>query len=382
MYLMFTRPGTYCLPCVQWSKGEYTGANNQQDDFAVMNSNGMPLRTDDVGNTSATASTLNDGTISAGVTTYTTRGIIHASTDVDVFSFTSQASSVTATVAEASRSANLDAVLTLTDSTGAVLSTANPIGVLGATLTLTVPSAGTYFVSVQGTGEGDPLVTGYSSYGSLGNYALTVSATVQPTGTPPTAVAAATSAASGAAPLTVSFSAAGSSDSDGTIASYVWTFGDGTPTATGVTTSHVFSTVGTFSVTVRVTDNSGLSATGSSPPIVVTASASQRIIHVAKLTLALTRKRRTFTAVASVRIVDAAGSPVQGATVSGVWSGMSAASSMASGTATTGPNGVAFAAATSLRKQGTAVFTVTGVSLPGTSYDPAANARTLVSRSW
>lgn len=44
---------------------------------------------------------------------------------------------------------------------------------------------------------------------------------------PPTAVASATPT-SGTAPLNIAFSAAGSSDPDGSIASYQWAFGDGT----------------------------------------------------------------------------------------------------------------------------------------------------------
>ena len=44
---------------------------------------------------------------------------------------------------------------------------------------------------------------------------------------PPTAVAAATTPAVGPAPLTVTLSGEESSDPDGTIVSYVWTFPDG-----------------------------------------------------------------------------------------------------------------------------------------------------------
>ena len=39
----------------QFSKGEYAGANNTEDDFAVIQAHGLPLRADDHGNTTATA---------------------------------------------------------------------------------------------------------------------------------------------------------------------------------------------------------------------------------------------------------------------------------------------------------------------------------------
>jgi PKD repeat protein len=64
---------------------------------------------------------------------------------------------------------------------------------------------------------------------------------------------------SGAPPLAVAFNAAGSSDADGTIARYAWTFGDAV-SATGITANHTYTTVGTYTVTLTVTDNSGGSA--------------------------------------------------------------------------------------------------------------------------
>ncbi len=63
----------------------------------------------------------------------------------------------------------------------------------------------------------------------------------------------------GPAPLTVAVNGTGSSDSDGTIVGYAWTFGDG-GTASGVTASHVYTTVGTYTITLTVTDNSGATA--------------------------------------------------------------------------------------------------------------------------
>lgn len=57
----------------------------------------------------------------------------------------------------------------------------------------------------------------------------------------------------------VAVDASGSSDPDGTLAGYAWSFGDGT-TATGPTASHLYSTTGDKTITLTVTDNSGLSS--------------------------------------------------------------------------------------------------------------------------
>jgi PKD repeat protein len=58
----------------------------------------------------------------------------------------------------------------------------------------------------------------------------------------------------------VTFNGSGSSDPDGTIASYAWNFGDGA-TASGVSVTHAFSSSGTYAVTLTVTDNKGSTAT-------------------------------------------------------------------------------------------------------------------------
>ena len=67
--------------------------------------------------------------------------------------------------------------------------------------------------------------------------------------------------ASGSAPLTVQLDASVSTDTGGSIASYAWNFSDNSAAGSGVTTSHVFQTTGTYTVTLTVTDNGG--ATGS-----------------------------------------------------------------------------------------------------------------------
>ena len=76
---------------------------------------------------------------------------------------------------------------------------------------------------------------------------------------PPTASFTATPS-SGQVPLTVAFDASASSDPDGTIARYDWAFGDG-GAGTGVTTSHVFQGVGSFTVTLTVRDDDGAAST-------------------------------------------------------------------------------------------------------------------------
>ena len=52
------------------------------------------------------------------------------------------------------------------------------------------------------------------------------------------------------------FDATGSTDPDGTIAAYLWYFGDGT-TGSGDATSHSYTAAGTYAVTLTVTDDDG-----------------------------------------------------------------------------------------------------------------------------
>jgi PKD repeat protein len=60
--------------------------------------------------------------------------------------------------------------------------------------------------------------------------------------------------------LACSFTGAGSSDPDGTVARYAWAFGDGA-TATGATASHTYAAAGTYEATLTVTDDQGATAT-------------------------------------------------------------------------------------------------------------------------
>ena len=46
----------------------------------------------------------------------------------------------------------------------------SPTATLSASVSFNLPSAGTYYVIVEGVGFGNPLNTGYSDYGSVGQY--------------------------------------------------------------------------------------------------------------------------------------------------------------------------------------------------------------------
>jgi PKD repeat protein len=120
------------------------------------------------------------------------------------------------------------------------------------------------------TGSG---VSTSKSYTAPGTYTITLTVTdnagatggttrtvaVTASNQPPVAsVSAHPSPAGTGVPIT--FSAAGSFDPDGSIASYAWNFGDGT-TGSGASTSKSYSTAGTYTVTLTVTDNGGASAT-------------------------------------------------------------------------------------------------------------------------
>ncbi|XVQ89138.1 PQQ-dependent sugar dehydrogenase [Microbispora siamensis] len=77
----------------------------------------------------------------------------------------------------------------------------------------------------------------------------------------PTAVASANKT-SGAAPLTVTFSSAGSSDPEGGALTYSWAFGDGT-TSTAANPTKTYNTNGTYTATLTVRDPQGATGTAS-----------------------------------------------------------------------------------------------------------------------
>ena len=157
----------YDQELVQWSQGEYPDANNQEDDLNIIaTQNGFGYRADDHGSTIGTPEPMivTDDDISQS-------GIIEANTDVDYFEFATYSGPVSLDIDPFYLSPNLDILATLYDESGTAIATSNPVDRLDAGFNLTL-DAGTYYLSVDGTGKPVTTDPGYSDYGSLGYYSI------------------------------------------------------------------------------------------------------------------------------------------------------------------------------------------------------------------
>jgi PKD repeat protein len=207
-------------------------------------------------------------------------------------------SGVQVTIANQPPTATLSITNSLTKSslTGSVTA---PASITASTVGSTDPD-GTIAGSTINFGDGSAPVSGSSAshtYSTAGTYTITGTVTdnlgatasksaaivvSSSTNQPPIAVISATPA-SAYAPATISVSAAGSSDPDGTIASSVIGFGDGT-SASGLTASHQFSAAGVYTLTATVTDNLGASSTASTsvtvkaPEVIVSSPADGALL--------------------------------------------------------------------------------------------------------
>jgi PKD repeat protein len=172
-------------------------------------------------------------------------------------------------------------------------------------------------------------------------------------------VASFTSSCSG---LTCSFDGIASSDSDGTIRDYSWSFGDGT-TAIGLAASHTYAGDGTFTVTLTVTDNLGARGTRSESVTVAVAQA-----HVGDLDGASTNQRSSWTAIVTITVHDSNHLPVANATVSGSWSGGGTGSC-----ATNGGGQCAVARSTISKSNARVTFTVANITHATLTYASTGN---------
>src|SRR5215204_2273723 len=127
----------YYRNVTQWSKGEYPGANQLQDDLAVMQTYGIAIIPDGHGNTIASATVLSGTNIGAS-------GVVTTRADVDVFQFSTGSGNVTINFNPAPRGPNLDIQATLTDANGNMVAIVNPAG-LAASYSGTL-AAGVYYI--------------------------------------------------------------------------------------------------------------------------------------------------------------------------------------------------------------------------------------------
>ncbi|MFD3443751.1 LamG-like jellyroll fold domain-containing protein [Microbacteriaceae bacterium 4G12] len=103
------------------------------------------------------------------------------------------------------------------------------------------------------------------------HFALGGGGTTSPNAAPTASFTAAT------ADLGVTVDGNASTDSDGTVASHAWAFGDGA-TGTGATASHSYVTAGTYTVTLTVTDDRGATASTSRQVTVTAPQATPALV--------------------------------------------------------------------------------------------------------
>ncbi|KQZ67506.1 zinc-dependent metalloprotease family protein [Nocardioides sp. Root151] len=180
----------------QFSNGDYTDASNKQDDFATMVATGLPLLPDDAGNTAASATSL------GARTDYTVDGII-TSRDVDYYKVGPCVAAPSVGALGNSAGSGLDLRVDLRTANDTLVAFSDqPSGQVivggfdhriasGMDADTISPSGGpgTYYVKVDGVGNGDPLATGYSDYGSVGTYKLSITGCADTNGATPNAPA-------------------------------------------------------------------------------------------------------------------------------------------------------------------------------------------------
>jgi PKD repeat protein len=342
----------YSSTLTQFSRGEYAGANNTENDTADIDGF-IPRSADLAGDDILTAVPLAGASVSA-------TGIIQSQADADLYRVDTGTGLLSFNVVPANPDANLDIMLALYNGSGNLIASANP-ATLEASLSLTVPD-GTYYLSVDGTGA-----AGYSDYGSLGQFSLTGSVP-SPSGSPPVAAASVVGSSSGTAPLPVSFSSSGSFDPEGSALTYDWDFGDGS-TSAEPNPSHTYITPGSYRASLVVKDSTGLSRPAS---LAVAVQSPPVLVYVSNIAMSKTISNRGTQASAVVTIKDAAGNLKSNASVTGTWSGLTTGTS----TVKTGSTGTAKFSSAFTKNAGTFTFKVTRVVLNGSVYSANLNLET------
>jgi PKD repeat protein len=358
----------YYKNITQWSAGVYPKANNQQDNLAIFAASGFPARKDDYGNIITTAATL---AMTATGTTASVHafGIIETNTDKDMFVIKA-AGQIDIKIAPANIGANLDIIATLSDAQGMTVGSSNPVDLLTANINAVV-APGTYYLTIAGAGRSaivsDP---GYPVYASLGQYEITGTVT----GIPPRPPVAGVSVfnTTGIAPFTVNF-ASDTSVGNGAITGFAWNFEAGSASIEA-NPVYTFTKVGTFPVSLTITNEFGLTST-SIVNITVQPAPVTTVFRVKAINIAVSSMPPR--GIASVAVYDINGVAVPNATVSGTWSGYFTGNvsgiSNRRGLVTIISNTLSSKAP----KTGTATFAVTSIVLNGYKYDATKNAVTI-----
>lgn len=240
----------------QFSKGEYSLANNTQDDLVVIGRNGNA-------HTTGSLILADDYTTSGGAPTgpavlgnqasYTVDGVITNAADDDLFSLSRSCSGpLTATASGIGAGQGVDLRVEILDASNAVLASADPASGqtfvggasnayeptgMDATATLASTSAGTtYRISVDGVGKGSAS-NGYTAYGSIGQYTLHIPACAAPAGAPSAPASASSVANERSSTATINWSAP-NSDGSAPITGYQITGLPGGPVELGNVTSY------------------------------------------------------------------------------------------------------------------------------------------------
>jgi hypothetical protein len=167
----------YYKKLVQWSKGEYVRASNKSDAYSIMLTQGLPLRDATHSSVITNASAMSSSLVN-GYNNLTAGGIIRSSSDINMLKFVSGEGQLSVTVRPYMLGGTLHTSLQVLDSNGVVLITSMNDTTLTAAVKLMLPTAGTYYLKISGRGAGNPLATGYSNYGSIGQYTVNATSSV------------------------------------------------------------------------------------------------------------------------------------------------------------------------------------------------------------
>jgi len=407
----------------QWTtNGEYDAlATNKEDELAIISSY-IPYVADDHGDNIAGATTLNTtkvksterSTLPVYVYTSSANGLVNNRADKDFFKIVVGEGEFYAEAVAADPQPNLNIQIKVYNPDGTEVVNSDPYGYpyevesgMNDSFHHYALPAGTYYISVEGVGaywdeatasffneyidantpaNSIPADCSYDSttgtitkqqyqaftdYASIGRYTLKTTSWGTPNNLPPVASTTGTTQVGGMAPSTVKFVGSNSYDTDGVITNYLWDFGDGT-NSTLANPTHVYTTPGTYTATLLVTDNSNGTGSATTAPMVVKAVSAVKAVNVLSVSVAWVKS--TFTTgyfVATVTVGDQNEKPIANTLVSVTSSGLASGTA----TATTNAQGIVTIKSPTVSStlMGTETFTITNLELNGYQYTPANN---------